>query len=98
MSNEFKKNIKIINQNFDSLKKDYSVKRIGIFGSFASGKQKPNSDIDILVDFSEPVGLFKFVELENFLSKTLKRKVDLVTKNALKSAIKKDVLKEVVYV
>ena len=98
MSKEFKKNIQIINQNLDSLKKDYGVKRIGVFGSFASGKQKPNSDIDILVEFSQPVSFFGFIDLEDFLSKKLKRKVDLATRNALKPAIKKEILKEVVYV
>jgi len=98
MSNEFKKNIKIINQNLDSLKKDYGVKRIGVFGSFASGKQKPNSDIDILVEFSQPVDFFDFLDLEDYLSKILKRKVDLATKNALKPMIKKRILKQVIYV
>lgn len=98
MSKEFKKNIKIISQNLDSLKKDYGVKKIGVFGSFVNGQPGKNSDIDILVEFLKPVGFFEFVDLENFLSRKLKRKVDLATKNALKPAIKKDVLKEVVYV
>jgi len=98
MSEEFKKNIKIINQNLDSLKKDYGVKKIGVFGSFVNGKPGKNSDIDILVEFLKPVSFFEFIEVEDFLSKILKRKVDLATKNALKPAIKKDILKEVVYV
>ncbi len=98
MSEEFKKNLKIINQNLDSLKADYGVKRIGVFGSFVNGRPRKDSDIDILVEFSKPVSFFEFIEAQDFLSKALKRKVDLVTKNALKSAIKKDVLKEVVYV
>ena len=98
MSEGFKKNIKIINQNLDSLKKDYGVKKIGVFGSFVNGKSGKNSDIDILVEFLKPVSFFEFIEVEDFLSKILKRKVDLATKNALKPAIKKDILKEVVYV
>ncbi|OGY47422.1 MAG: hypothetical protein A3J65_00980 [Candidatus Buchananbacteria bacterium RIFCSPHIGHO2_02_FULL_45_11b] len=88
----------MINQNLDSLKKDYGVKKIGVFGSFVNGKPGKNSDIDILVEFLKPVSFFEFIEVEDFLSKILKRKVDLATKNALKPAIKKDILKEVVYV
>jgi len=97
MSEEFKKNLKIINQNLDSLKADYGVKRIGVFGSFVNGKPRKNSDIDILVEFYQSVDFFDFLDLEDHLSKILKRKVDLATKGALKSAIKKSILNEVVY-
>ena len=97
MSKELKKNIEIINQNFNSLKKDYGVKKIGVFGSFVNGRPRKDSDIDILVEFSQPIGLFKFVRLENFLSEALNRKVDLATKNALKPVIKKKILSEVIY-
>jgi predicted nucleotidyltransferase len=98
MSKELKKNVETINQKLDVLKKDYGVKKIGVFGSFVNGKPNKKSDIDILVEFSKPIGLFKFVRLENFLSDTLNRKVDLATKNALKPVIKKKILSEVVYV
>lgn len=97
MNNELKKNIETINKHSDSLRETYNVKNIGIFGSVVRGKNKRKSDIDILVEFSRPVGFFHFLELEDFLSKILKKKVDLVTKKALKPIIKKDVLKEVVY-
>jgi predicted nucleotidyltransferase len=73
------------------------VKAIGVFGSVARSEQKKYSDLDVIVEFSEPVGFFKFIELEYFLSRVLKRKVDLVTKNALKPAIKQNVLKQTVY-
>lgn len=98
MSKELKKNLNILNQQLYSLKREYGVRKMGIFGSFARGDQKRNSDIDILVEFSKPIGLFKFINLENHLTKTLNRKVDLVTRNALKRAIKNDVLKEIIYV
>ena len=98
MSKELKKNIELINHNFDGLRDLYQVKRIGIFGSFARHKQTRKSDIDILVEFSRPVGYFRFIELEDRLSAILKRKVDLATKNALKPAIKQEVLKNIVYV
>lgn len=100
MSNGIKNNIKIIQQHSDSLKSAYYVRKIGIFGSLAlaKGGHTKQSDVDILVDFFQPIGFLKFIELEDFLSKVLNKKVDLVTKRALKPVIKKEVLREVVYV
>ena len=95
---ELEKKREIIDRHISFLRERYNVKIIGIFGSLVRGKQKKYSDIDIMVEFSDPVGFFKFIELEEFLSKILKRKVDLVTKKALKPAIKQDVLKDMVYV
>jgi len=97
MSTALDSTIQIINANFERLKKDYKVKKIGIFGSLARGEQNKNSDVDIIIELYEPIGFFKFIELEEFLSKILKRKVDLVTKKALKPVIKKSILKETVY-
>lgn len=88
---------KIIN-NQRGLLKSYGVKNIGIFGSVANLTNKQTSDIDILVEFSEPIGFFKFIELEEALGKILGKKVDLVTKKALKSAIKEEILQETIYV
>ena len=95
---ELGKKREIIERYIDYLRGHYNVKVIGIFGSLVRGEHKKHSDIDIMVEFSEPVGFFKFIELEEFLSKILKRKVDLVTKKALKPVIKQYVLKEMVYV
>jgi predicted nucleotidyltransferase len=81
------------------LKKQYQVENIGVFGSFARGEQTPKSDVDILVEFSEPntIDLFDFIKLEEFLSQKLGIKVDLVTKSALKPMIKDQILKETIY-
>jgi len=79
------------------LKEKYKVKEIGIFGSYVRGKQSKRSDLDILVEFEEVPDLFTFLELEDFLSKKLKVKVDLVMKSALKPYIGKIILQEVVY-
>jgi len=80
------------------IKDKYHVKNMGIFGSVARGEQNEKSDVDILVEFSSPIGMFDFIRLENFLSKILGKKVDLVSKNAIKSIIKNDILSETVYV
>ncbi|PIR92370.1 nucleotidyltransferase [Candidatus Falkowbacteria bacterium CG10_big_fil_rev_8_21_14_0_10_44_15] len=93
------KKIKIkINNQLPFLKKRYHVKKMGVFGSVARAEAGENSDIDILVEFNAPIGLFDFIELEDCLSKKLHKKVDLVSKKALKPAIKKDILTEVIYV
>ncbi len=76
----------------------YKVKEIGIFGSYVKDKQKKRSDLDILVDFEETIDLFTFVEMQYFISKKLKVKVDLVMRSALKPYIGKIILQEVVYI
>lgn len=76
------------------LNKDFSVKEIGLFGSYADNTHSEESDIDILVEFEKPIG-WKFFTLILFLEKIFNKKVDLVTKNALKSQIKDDILEHV---
>lgn len=74
----------------------YNVKAIGIFGSVARDETHGQSDIDVLVEFEPPIGLFKFLELEELLSERLGGKVDLVSKKALKPEIGRAVLAEAV--
>lgn len=74
----------------------YYVKNIGVFGSYARNEQTTHSDVDILVEFSGPVG-WRFIDLKNELEELLGLKVDLVTKNALKPQMKDDILREVIY-
>lgn len=82
-----------------TLRERFGVETIGVFGSYTRGEQTKKSDIDILVTFTQDaqVGFFKFLELEEFLTKKLGVKVDLVTRNALKPFIKDRVLRETVY-
>lgn len=97
MGNELELHMSLINKNFNHLKDKFNVKRVAIFGSTARRDNKKNSDIDIMVEFDEPIGFFAFIELENYLSKILGKKVDLTTKKALKPTIKHEILKEAVY-
>ena len=85
-----------LNELKPELYKSYSVKEIGIFGSFVSGEANNESDIDIIVEFEKPIG-WKFFTLEIFLEKQFGRKIDLVTKNALKDQIKESILNQVNY-
>lgn len=87
-----------IHKQLPLLKEKYHVKKIGIFGSFVCGEQKKGSDLDILVEFDTPIGFFDFIRLEDLLSRVLGEKVDLVSKKAIKPAVKKEILKQVQYV
>lgn len=75
----------------------FHVSRIGYFGSFANDKQDENSDLDILVEFSEPIG-WEFFTLERFLEQSFGIRIDLVTKNALKERLKDSILNQVSYI
>ena len=79
------------------LHQNYSVKEIGLFGSFSQGDFSEESDIDILVELEKPIG-WKYFSLELYLEQVFKRKIDLVTKNALKDQIKDNILNQVNYV
>jgi predicted nucleotidyltransferase len=89
-----------LSQRKAELKKKFRVKTIGVFGSYVRGEQKRGSDVDVLVEFEDDaeIGFFKFLDLEEFLSKKLGVKVDLVMKDALKPYIGKRILEEVVMV
>jgi hypothetical protein len=80
------------------IQRKFKVKEIGIFGSYIRGKQKEKSDIDVLVEFSEPVGLFEFMDLEEYLQTLFGVKVDLVSRKALKPHIGERILREVIYI
>lgn len=79
------------------LYRDYSVRKIGLFGSFSDDSFSKDSDIDLLVEFDKPIG-WKYFSLEIYLENVFGRKIDLVTKNALKERIKDRILKQVQYV
>ena len=86
----------ILKKNKPVLEKVYKVREIGIFGSFARGEEHDDSDLDLLVEFSEPVG-WEFIDLKEYLEEIFDREVDLVTKNALKPQMRNRILREVVY-
>jgi hypothetical protein len=90
--------IEIIKNNKPELESRYGVQRLGLFGSFVRESQKKKSDVDILVAFKRDIDLFEFLDLREFLEKTLGTKVDLVMETALKPNIGKHILAEVEYV
>ena len=86
----------VLLQHKGELREKFKVKTIGVFGSFVRGEQKEKSDVDVLVEFEEPVGLFEFMDLEAYLTGILGVKVDLVSKRALKPHIGQHILEEVI--
>jgi predicted nucleotidyltransferase len=86
--------MEILRQQRPMLAEQYNVATLEVFGSYVRNEQRKNSDLDILVTFSKPPSLFKFVRLENHLSDILGVKVDLVMKDSLKPAIGKNILRE----
>jgi len=93
--NEIKQTLEFHEKEF---KEKYEVKTVGIFGSYLKNEQTQTSDIDVLVEFEKPIGVLEFVGLKNHLSDLLDMQVDLVMKKALKPAIGRRILSEVVYV
>ncbi len=90
--------LSILRENYREIAIKFKVNKIGLFGSFVKDYETPDSDIDVLVDFFEPITLFAFIDLEDFLTAKLGRKVDLVAKKGLKPILKPIILKEVLYV
>jgi len=88
---------KVCEEKSQILREKFRVRNLEIFGSYARREQKENSDLDVLVEFEEPIDLITFIELENYLSELLGIKVDLVAKSALKSRIRGSILKEAIH-
>jgi len=78
------------------LRERFNVTRIDLFGSYTRGEQRRRSDLDMLVEFSEPIGLFQFIALEDFLKEELRVKVDLVMRKNLKNRIRDRIVKEAI--
>ncbi|TAL70921.1 MAG: DNA polymerase subunit beta [Bacteroidetes bacterium] len=87
----------IIKANKNYLKDKYHLKDIGLFGSICRDDFKDSSDVDILVDFNQPVGV-EFIDLADELESLLNRKVDLVSKNGIKPKYFSEIERDLVYV
>jgi predicted nucleotidyltransferase len=78
------------------LARRFSVRRIGVFGSFVRGSASPESDVDILVELAEPT-FDHYMDLKFYLEEILKRSVDLVMADTVKPRLRPIIAKEVVY-
>lgn len=82
-SDELKRIVAVLNDNFTRLQKKYNIKELGIIGSYARGEQTEESDLDILVDFYKPIG-WEVVDLRDELEEIPGLHVDLVLKSGMK--------------
>ena len=72
------------------------VAHVSLFGSFARDEARADSDVDVLVEFSRPIGMFGFVRLQRELGERIGRKVELVTRAALQPQLRDRILAEAV--
>lgn len=93
--------IKKIRENRENLKK-YGVKRIGLFGSYANGEQRKDSDIDLVIEFDPKrfgkdfKGLYDaFGDISSYIEKMFNRKVDILTPDSIKTIRIKEVAEEI---
>lgn len=78
------------------LLESFGVAHVSLFGSFARDEARQDSDVDVLVEFAHPIGMFEFVRLQGELGERLGRKVELVTRAALKPQLRDRILAEAV--
>jgi hypothetical protein len=90
--------IQAIKKHQGELREVYAVKSLALFGSVARNEAGPLSDVDMLVEFSRPVGLFGLFALQDRLEQILGCKVDLGTPDSLKPRLRPSVMRELVHV
>ncbi|MBK7771246.1 MAG: nucleotidyltransferase family protein [bacterium] len=72
----------------------HGTRKVALFGSFGRGDAGPNSDVDLIVEFTNPTGLLALVRLERELEEALGRSVDLLTENAISPHLRDRILRE----
>ena len=92
------RHISVLRKHLPEIRERYGVRSLGVFGSFVHGEERKRSDLDVLVEFDRAPTLFGFIDLRDHLTDLLDVKVDLVMKSALKPAIGRHILAEVVSV
>jgi predicted nucleotidyltransferase len=90
--------IRILKKERGELAAQYNISSLSLFGSVARNEARTDSDVDLLVEFNQPVGLFQFIELQQRLEALLGCKVDLGTPRSLKPRLKEQVLREAIRV
>ncbi len=88
---------RILEQLKPELAQKFHVQTIGLFGSVVRDDFSPTSDIDIIVDFNQPVGI-EFIDLADYIEQRLQKEVDLVSKNGIRDKYYKAIEREIVYV
>lgn len=89
--------IQILQENKAELFKKYPIKTMALFGSYSRGEETPESDVDVMVDLSGPIGI-KFLDLNYEIEKLLCKKVDLVSKRGIKPGYLAFIEPDLIYV
>src|SRR5436853_4355122 len=84
----------IFSEHKSELRSEYGVKNLRLFGSVARNEAKPDSDVDLLVEFDRPTGYFGLVRLQLYLEKLLGTSVDLGTPGALRPSMRQRIQEE----
>jgi predicted nucleotidyltransferase len=86
--------IETIIKEFPKLREEYHVHRVGLFGSYVQNSANENSDIDLIIEFGEPIGL-QFIQLCDYMEKLFDKKVDILTPEGLKNIRIKSVVENI---
>jgi len=89
--------VEILKKLKPELTDKYQVSSIGLFGSIVRDDFTANSDVDIIVDFSQPVGI-EFIDLANLIENRIGKPVDLVSRNGVKPRYYQEIAPEIIYV
>ena len=87
----------ILTQLKPELTEKYFVNSIALFGSIVRDDFTDKSDVDIIVDFSRPIGI-EFIDLADYIERKLSKKVDLVSRNGIKPKYFSQIESEIIYV
>jgi hypothetical protein len=87
-----------LKENLQLMRARYGVRNLSVFGSVARGDERPGSDVDVLVEFEQTPTFDQFMDLKLYLEELLRRKVDLVTRHALKPRMRPIIEKEALHV
>lgn len=89
-----------LKENKDRIQQEYAISEVGLFGSFAVGENKADSDVDILISFTEGAHHLyeKKASLRHFLKQAFNREVDICSKKYIKSYYKEQILNTAIYV
>lgn len=88
--------VQILQEQSQALMDSYPISALFLFGSVARDEAREDSDVDILVEFSQPIGLFQLIALKEDLETLLGRRVDIGTQRSLKPQVKGRVLQEAI--
>jgi uncharacterized protein len=93
--------IQLLQENQPYLAREFGVSKIGLFGSYAKGNANAKSDIDLVIEFEQPIG-FRFLELVEYLEKLLGQKVDVLTpagiQNIRVEQVARNISESIIYV